>query len=681
MNQSYCYSFRFCCDPGFNDRREIASLRRFVREAQIDDVAVFCNVEELNTGHMTEEEQETIWLRLLCDVQAALAPEGVQLSVNHWHSLMHADLGKTLPQSQPFRRMVDMDGREADLCVCPMCERWQTYFAGLYARYAALSPHILWVEDDFRLHNHDPLRWGGCFCPAHMREYARRAGKPELTRGEFVRGILQPGAVHPYRKIWLDVNRETMTALAARIGQAVRQASPTAKVGLMSSVPYIHAAEGRDWYGILRGLAAGLPPVSRIHLPAYQETAPGQYLLRFNMVSMHNRALLPPETEVYPELENYPYSLFAKSRAFTRFQLLSSLPLNLKGMTIDLFDLNGSGIVFSDGYQQMLRAVKPFLNAVNAMDVFALPKRGVCVMTSEDSAYTLQTAHGTDMEELYPHEVYFAGLLNAMGIAYQYCTDPGVSGQVVAVSGQYFRNLTPEQIAHLFAHNTLLLSGDAVDTLCQMGLGELAGVRSCRWMRQNSGAYTYEQVVNGKAYLGLPQARASAVISSTDVLQIDYLEQPELYTEFFDSFRRPAAPGHAVSRGRVLIHPFGRFSSPGDMPPMQLNALRRELLQDMLASRLDAPMVAGQAYLQPYCTCDGRDLYLYLVNGSMDEASSVTLAMGALRFSGAWVLTSRNERRTIPYTEGPDGRFTFDLRLAPMDAALLCLTLQEEEPA
>ena len=27
MNQSYCYSFRFCCDPGFNDRREIAALR------------------------------------------------------------------------------------------------------------------------------------------------------------------------------------------------------------------------------------------------------------------------------------------------------------------------------------------------------------------------------------------------------------------------------------------------------------------------------------------------------------------------------------------------------------------------------------------------------------------------------------------------------------------------------
>ena len=49
MNQSYCYSFRFCCDPGFNDRSELESLERYVREARIDDVAVFANVQELNT--------------------------------------------------------------------------------------------------------------------------------------------------------------------------------------------------------------------------------------------------------------------------------------------------------------------------------------------------------------------------------------------------------------------------------------------------------------------------------------------------------------------------------------------------------------------------------------------------------------------------------------------------------
>ena len=36
----YVYSFRFCCDPDFNDQRELESLDRFVEEAAVDDVAV-----------------------------------------------------------------------------------------------------------------------------------------------------------------------------------------------------------------------------------------------------------------------------------------------------------------------------------------------------------------------------------------------------------------------------------------------------------------------------------------------------------------------------------------------------------------------------------------------------------------------------------------------------------------
>ena len=60
----YVYSFRFCCDPDFNDQRELESLDRFVEEAAVDDVAVFCNVEEINTGHMTAAEQER-YLKLL----------------------------------------------------------------------------------------------------------------------------------------------------------------------------------------------------------------------------------------------------------------------------------------------------------------------------------------------------------------------------------------------------------------------------------------------------------------------------------------------------------------------------------------------------------------------------------------------------------------------------------------
>ena len=95
MKDSFCYSFRFCCDPYFNEARELESLKRFCREAEIDDVSVFCNVEELNTGHTTPDEQE-IYLALLKNVRKAVAPQGVTVSVNPWHSLMHADLGKPI---------------------------------------------------------------------------------------------------------------------------------------------------------------------------------------------------------------------------------------------------------------------------------------------------------------------------------------------------------------------------------------------------------------------------------------------------------------------------------------------------------------------------------------------------------------------------------------------------------
>ena len=34
----------------------------------------------------------------------------------------------------PFRPMVDVEGHEARLCVCPLDEGWQEHLAALYAR-------------------------------------------------------------------------------------------------------------------------------------------------------------------------------------------------------------------------------------------------------------------------------------------------------------------------------------------------------------------------------------------------------------------------------------------------------------------------------------------------------------------------------------------------------------------
>lgn len=668
------YIFRFCCDPGFNDQEEIRAMSRYADEADIDDVAVFANVEEINTGHMSFQEQDT-YLAMMTQLKDVLAEKGVTISINQWHSVMHADLGKRFRPDQGFRPMVDVEGNEAALCVCPLCSQWQDYIGRLYARYAQLEPSILWVEDDFRLHNHDPLVWGGCFCREHMKLYSQRAGK-KLSREEFLAGVLKPGEPHPYRKIWLDVARETMISAARSINKAVRQVTDKSKIGLMTSAPHIHAAEGRDWHLLLNTLAEGNAPVDRIHLPGYQENSPAVYMQGLNMVSMMTRAMIPQETEVYPELENYPYSLFSKSRRFTRFQLLSALPLNLAGITLDLYDLNGNGIIWEEDYQTMLHQTKPYLNGLTARGTFRGKQLGVQVLYSQDSAYTIHTKRGSSMEELYPQEVFFAGLLPAMGVPCVYCSDPHIQGQILAVSGQALRNWDTETLETLFANNFVILNGDAVETLCDMGLGHLAGVEAVEWMKQDSGAYTYEQVTNGQTYFGRKNARASAVVLSSDVLKIRYRQDAAVqeYTAMYNSFRERTAPGETVVNGRVMVYPFGHFAHATHIPAMLLNSLRQCILQQILQDAGAAfPMVAQAPNVQPYCFWQGGRTEVYLVNGSTDDAVSVKLILPAQVPDHVWTWGSWEKEGGDHSCEQAGSGMVLHQKIPSMEALLLTL--------
>jgi hypothetical protein len=629
-------------------------MRAFAEAARVDDVVVFCGVQEINTGHTTPEEQQ-VYLKLLANVKKNL-PRGVSLSVNPWHTLMHLDAGKTLREGQDFRLMTDPDGRQSDLCVCPACGSWREYIRALYALYASVEPFIIWVEDDFRFHNHDPLRWGGCFCDWHMETYSRMAGKA-LTRDEFLKGVLRPGKTHPYRKIWLDCCRVVLQESAAVIGDAVRGVSPGSRVGLMSSLPQVHAAEGRDWRALLTVLAGGLPPVCRVHLPSYSEDTGGKYMIRFNLISMLNRAFLPPNTEVYPELENFPFTRFTKSRKFTRFQLLSALPMDLAGITIDLFDLNGSGIVWEEGYQDTLRNTKDVLTALTDSGIFKWEKEGVCVLADPCSSYTLQTRQGISMEELYPHDAFFGGLLGAYGVPFYYETDPERAGRVAAIGGQYLRNLSAAEIEALFSGRFIILNGDAAEVLVDMGLGRLAGIAACEWVPQNNGEAAYEQVEDAVCQ-GWSGARASAMILCSDVLRVTYCGEADVkkITGFYNSFRERTADGQAIVGARLLIFPFGRFASPTEIPPMLLNNVRQSIFQRVLGEVCASLPMADGPYVSAYCYSQGGQTALYLINASSDDIEAVTLKTDAASVKGIRAYSSAAGRwEDIPFERRQDG--------------------------
>lgn len=682
MSEPFSYLFRFCCDPGFNDKQEIGALMQFVDDARIDDVMVFANVEEINTGHMSFTEQD-VYIKMMKEIKAKLEPKSITLSINQWHSLMHADLGKKLREGQDFRLMVDPYGNQSRLCVCPLCDNWRGYITELYARYAAIEPYMLWVEDDFRLHNHDPLVWGGCFCEEHMKLYSQQAiayglTNYPLTREEFVAGVLKAGEVHPYRKIWLDISRQAMVENAELIGKAVHAVSPNIRIGLMSSAPHIHAAEGRDWHGILKGLGGEMPPVNRIHLPGYVEPSPSGYMLNFNSVSMLTRAMVPTETEIYPELENFPYSRFTKSRKFTRFQLLSAMPLNLSGMTIDLYDLNGNGIVWEEGYQDTLRDTKDYLNRLTELGVFKQAGKGVHVMYDEKSSYTLYPKEGISMEELYPQEMFFSALLHAYGIPCVYSSDRHLKGQIIAISGQYLRNLSADEIKLLLQNNFVILEGTAAMTLYDMGLGELANIENALFRRQNDGSYAYEQVCNGKHYCGIDRPRASALLLCCDCLDVKYSEVSEEITMLCNSYRQKTMNGLTLAKENLLIYPFGDFQSFPVFPQMLLNNIRQALLQEIVAlagEQYDAPpFVVGEPYLNPYFYETLTGFALYLVNAATDDLSQIHIQVGNRKISHMQAVSSvDNETKEISFApdEKRAGVIKLELPLKSMETVLL----------
>lgn len=663
--KGFAYLLRYAVDPEEGTDAALEMLYAFVTDALIDDVSLFTEGEELSRGHMTPARQR-VYAGLFAQARSRLRAIHAGFSINHWTTFYHADRGRALAPGQAFRRMVDPYGREADVTVCPLCPSFRSYYLDLIRRFGELSPTIFWVEDDFRFHNHAPLAWGGCFCEAHMAEYRRRAGEV-FTREAFVRAVTAPGAPHRYRKVFLDTCRDTLRDFARAMRAAMDEVSPQTRLGLMSSDPSVHCAEGRDWHALLGALSGATPPTHRIHLPSYLERTPQEYLWLFNTISMPCRAAGPANAEIFPELENFPFSPATKSLAFERFQIELSLALNAHGITLDLFDICATGIHPDDGHAKNLRAMKPFLAACSsgALDGERL---GVQILFSSESSYTLH-AHKDTMDALYPRETFWGGALGALGVPFAFRQDPeNLAGQIVAVSGQYFRNLTGEAIRGLFTRNYLLLDGEAADTLCQMGLGALAGLRSVRRVPHENGQVCYEQSVAQEKGFAVPRAGAQVFLG--DAYLIDYLPGARAVSRLMRYDRETAGPGLAVFNERVMVFPFCCAEYPGSL----FHRLRQLLIGRELARaarRFALPVMGDSQCLCLYAFAHDDGLALLLANASADALGGVRLRLtgsipgsARVQMNGEWsMLPAHREGESI----------LLPLALPPMRCALMIL--------
>lgn len=607
--------------PGVCEKERIDDLVKYCRQYKYDDVMFFLNAEDLNDGHIELNALEP-YLQVILKAKSALKKAGIKTSLNPWNTLLGCERGRTLKPGQNFATMVDIDGNHGAVTPCPLSKPWREYVLEYYLKMIEyIRPEIIWIEDDFRMHNHSPLHWGGCFCEEHMKLYSRAAQK-KLTREELVKGMADGAENNLYRKAYYSVTREVMNELAEFLGNGIHARFPEQKIGLMTSDPKMHSVEGRDWHGILYALAGSQTPTDRIHLPCYRQCTAQDYCWGFNDVSMQTRALIPEDTCVLPEIECAMFSNYTKSKNFVRFQAESCLSLCPQGVTLDLDCFSGNGIVSEYGYGDKLAKIKDYLSEFVNLNVPFSAMRGVVIPVREDAFLFAEPKK--ELGEVRINENWWASHLASLGISYRYSKEKSFQNEIVAISGGYLNGLSDAEIVSLFENNRILLEGYSVEILFERKLNYLIGAKSCKRLDGEKGDYSFEEAAEGKEYLKMKRARASALVTCPPFLNIEYERLPEnVYSRMFD-YRQREVGVCEVNTKNAFILPFCCETKHFGL----LNNMRGEILKEYLYSISlkkygivynDSPYVSTYYY-------EGKDTdVLLFVNFSDDDAQPLAV--------------------------------------------------------
>ena len=570
------YSLRFSLLPtlDFNERME--KLLDFCEKALIDDVMFFISPEEVNVGHITIEEAKE-YVDVIKRAKDILAEKGIKISLNPWCTLSHWDGGRKLKEGQNFRTMVGHDGTVAERVACPLCQNWRDYYVELINFYAdALGPEIMWIEDDMRCSNHDPV-WLGCFCEEHMARFNGALGT-NYDRQTFIDKIFTDQRV---RKVYLDVVGESIRETLEYITTRIKNKK---SFGLMTGG--IGQAEGRKSREIYRALKGGEKyekPYNRVCLHSYRQLGLPAYAWKINEGSMLSCRATGEKAYCVSEIESFPHTMYTKSVNYTRYQLLSTAPMGLKGDTFSIFEFNGNGVVNYDKMAKMLCDVKPYLNRVVKLDFRPEEMCGVHVLFSENSSYNIKCKNHS-FGELNPYDGWIYAYLSQLGIACRYSNDASVVGRIVAMSGQTVRNYTERQLEHIFKNNFVILTGDNVEALFDLGLNHLIGAESFEIMTELDGKHSFEQINSDEEIHGVKNMRATAQFFCGSFYNIKYSDESrKVLSKMYNYDQTPV--GDAITQvGNVLIFPYANTHSDQQVPISLLHPMREFVIKQALLS-------------------------------------------------------------------------------------------------
>lgn len=551
---------RYGLDP-FNGLDEnLKQLEIFIRESAIDEVMFLLMPEERSSGHPTEALSAP-WIEAIAKAKPMLARHGVAISLNPWTTTYHAGRGRSLHPGQDFRLMVGETGADNGLSPCPLCLNWQRYLNEYFAFLTReIQPVALWVEDDWRLHNHgSELGYGGCFCDHCLQHFASMVGRDTVTREAVLTAVTAPGRPHPWRAKWLELARYSLQEPAKKLTAALKATAPDMRIGLMTSIPDVHSIENRDWNGLMDIFTdAGERPLIRPHMPPYTETPP---ISTPPSVSRQTIANLDPDADIYPELENSPRSgPYSGSHAYSMWAITNAILYGARGITINHFDNLGMNTYYDRDMGIRLGQKRLHFDALMDLRLDDRQARGVKILFSPDVAAHTWTEPNPpavppspgqspgSLNQLQADSVAWSKAFYVLGVSHSFTRQiEGERGSVFAVSDQTLRCFNDTEIEKLL-RRCVILDLPSAEILVQRGFGGLIGVEAIRRVTLQESAYSIEEVEGslfGELEGGV-KPRMCAQRCADPIGALEYAPEVEVLSTIQGAAFEPRFPGSGL---------------------------------------------------------------------------------------------------------------------------------------
>ncbi len=482
------YHLRYQIAPEHDVDTVATDLATFCRKHAIEEVVLFYGAEMFNNGLLSAADEDR-WFDTIRRCTEVFRAAEVTCSLNPWMTVLHTDRGRSMPADRSFAPMVSPAGEIATAVASFADQEWREYIANQYGRFAELGFRVVWVEDDYRFHNHAPLTWGGGFEPEMVARFSEKVGR-SVTREQIIEAVLKPGEPHPWRAIWMETWRECHLEVAHIISQAVEERAPNAAiVGLMSSHPSSHSIEGRDWQRLFDAFTVNEGFAHRPHFAGYSEGVARGRSHSFMMLDLQRR-YWADHIEIAPEIENFPFTAWNKSDTQTWSEMTLSGFYGADAMFLDLMPFSGTQEFDQRGIGALLDQSQSALAWIGDHFDRGLTTRGVGLPWREDAAERVHTSQGESIDELSVHPFDLGHLLLPYGIPVT--TNPS---PVNAVFGRMAWVHDDDSLRNMLAGG-LILDGEAAEILCKRGYSEQIGIQFAGWFERDTSLYSVELVVS-----------------------------------------------------------------------------------------------------------------------------------------------------------------------------------------